>query len=120
MEVSAFWNSVLWAVVCCYSAVIWLAAWYKVRHLFQLILAIAWFVCCAGWTLSAVANGPNSYVALDDARPYIRALLFAGAALIVWGKTAMLFLVYQIKAREAATEAVVEAAGVAAADDSHR
>jgi hypothetical protein len=114
MEISAFLNSIFWTIVCCYSAVIWYAAWYKVRHTFQLILSIAWFVTCVGWVLAAIANGPNPSIARDDAIPYIRACLFGGAGLILWGKTSMLFLVYQIKAKKAAVLAAEVAADDAA------
>jgi hypothetical protein len=116
MEISAFANSVFWVVVGCYSAVIWYAAWYKVRHVFQLILAVAWFVTCAGWVLSAIANGPNPIMPREDMLPYIRACLFGGAGLIIWGKTAMLFLVYQIKVKK---EAQV-AAGIVADEASDK
>jgi hypothetical protein len=114
VEISAFANSVFWVVVCCYSAVIWFAAWYKVRHVFQLILSIAWFVTCVGWVLATIVNGPSPSLAREDAMPYIRACLFGGAGLIIWGKTAMLFLVYQIKVRKAKADAAEVAADVAA------
>jgi hypothetical protein len=113
MEISAFLNSIFWTIVCCYSAVIWFAAWYKVRHGFQLILAFAWFVTCAGWVLASIANGPNPIVAREDVLPYVRLCLFGGAGLILWGKTSMLFLVYQIKVRKAADDAAEKAADVA-------
>jgi hypothetical protein len=48
--------------------------------------------------------------------PYIRACLFGGAGLIIWGKTAMLFLVYQIKVKK---EAQV-AAGIVADEASDK
>jgi hypothetical protein len=101
MQISAFTNSTFSALAACFFGIIWLAAWWRVRHTHMLIVAAGWAVICAGWMVSAIANGPNPYMPLDDARPYIRGCLFVGTVLLVCGKLGMLFLVYKMNLKKA-------------------